>query len=158
MGFCTSIFCGNCSLHTVTAQNTLLIQNYFANICKEFIVFRGISSIFPQKMIVVESTKSVKINPVIKTLQDKRAVYRDHAITAKKDGDKESAIQGLTAVKKCDELIQRIQNGENLEMGSSLVTEIEQLPNTLGQPQSQPPPSFQRSFSRDQPIAIPGKK
>lgn len=89
----------------------------------------------------------VKMDPnVLKQLQEKRAVYKDYALSAKKEGDKQAAMLGLAGVKQCDDLVQRAQNGELIEW--NLLPSLPTLATTK-------PPTTLRSFSRDDPIQLP---
>ncbi len=94
-------------------------------------------------------------NPVVEALRQKRAEYRIYALEGKKAGDKTAAVFGLSAVKQCEELIQRANAGECVD--------ISVLPK---QPTAQPAPQeaegqgqgqqvLNRAFSRDDPIVIP---
>jgi coiled-coil and C2 domain-containing protein 1 len=55
-------------------------------------------------------------NPVIQALQEKRSTYKSMALQFKKDGDRSMALFGLQGVKQCDELIQKVSNGEEVNL------------------------------------------
>lgn len=84
---------------------------------------------------------------VLRLLQEKRAMYKEYALCAKKEGDKQAAMLGLAGVKQCDDLVQRAQNGDQIE-----VNLLPSLPTLATKP---PPTTTLRSFSRDDPIQVP---
>jgi len=97
-------------------------------------------------------------NPILGEIAKKRERYKEFALTSKKEGDKSGAVWGLTAVKQCDELTQRVRNGENIELSAlpTLPSEPQRTPTSEPSRPPQPqPPTLERSFSRDAPIQIP---
>ena len=93
-----------------------------------------------------EASADPYLDPIVKAIQDKRTSYRDHALKAKKSGDKQGAMTGLAGVKKCDELIEKVKKGEKVDLSL--------LPD-LSASSSKQPPQVERTISRDEPITIP---
>ena len=97
-------------------------------------------------------------NPILGEIAKKRERYKEFALTSKKEGDKSGAVWGLTAVKQCDELMQRVRNGENVELSALPTLPSEPQRTPISEPSRPPqpqPPTLERSFSRDAPIQIP---
>ena len=114
----------------------------------------------PTAAVTTVTESPEKENPIFNELLKKRAEYKDFALNSKKEGNKSSAMLGLSGVKQCDELLQRAKNGETVQLDS--LPNLTSEPQPVGAPQSQPgpsqpppPPTLERSFSRDAPIQIP---
>ena len=75
---------------------------------------------------------------------EKRNIYKEQALNAKKEGNLDQAKQNLVAVKKCDELIDRARNGEQVDL--SFLSSSDVPTTTL------PSKTLERTISRDQPI------
>ena len=92
------------------------------------------------------------VNPITIAIMEKRNIYKEQALKAKKEGNLDQAKQNLVAVKKCDDLMDRAKNGEHVDLSQLPATfsSSSQVPTT-----SQPSKALERTISRDQPI---GKK
>ena len=84
------------------------------------------------------------VNPITKLIMEKRNIYKEQALNAKKEGNLDQAKQNLVAVKKCDELIDRARNGEQVDL--SFLSSSDVPTTTL------PSKTLERTISRDQPI------
>ncbi len=96
----------------------------------------------PEKVAKFEDSSPKIDTETLSMLQNKRSQYKTHALASKQSGDKQAAILGLAGVKKCEELIARVQNGEAVNL-----TELPSL-------EAKPTP-VERTFSRDDPIVMP---
>lgn len=102
----------------------------------------------PQKTSLAPS-EPVQDPLLISQLQEKRSLYKEYALNAKKEGDKQAAMLGLAGVKQCDEMMQSAKSGEKVQLNL-----LPSLP-TLKKAAAPPPPAVERSFSRDAPLEIP---
>ena len=59
---------------------------------------------------------------------EKRNIYKEQALNAKKEGNLDQAKQNLVAVKKCDELIDRARNGEQVDLSFLSSSELFKSP------------------------------
>ena len=82
---------------------------------------------------------------VSKQLAEKRASYKALALEAKAKGDKQKAILGVKGVKQCEELMQQLQSGHEIDLSS-----LPEVTTTAPAPSS-----LHRAFSRDDPIDLP---